>query len=405
MRFGKLILFGLTNILIGTLARVEAYDIEMFTFYPYHCESNLMQQMKKVFACDVFIETGTLEGETAFSAAAIFDQVYSVELAENFFKAAQNRNTYSNVFLYHDSSDCFLESLLPHIQDKRKLFWLDAHFSGGNTATLIDEGTDLPKSPIWGELIAIFKNNLQSSVILIDDISGYLLNPVVDMSLAFPKFFSWRGCPLWTSTRYRQKNAIFERLSGKGLHIERPRLEKNLGNSSIRYPHLNHQYDLIKKNCTTAQLYVVGDLAIVYDSVYHSPSISPIVQACTVSRMFDWDISKFEDEKAVLRAEYELVQRCHENEADRICYLSGYCNCRDYRLWRGLIYLGRGDFIQAAKDFQFVIDAGLTHWRVNFYLGYALTKSEMNAQAGNIFQNINVHLEEHELFLNQAYPH
>ena len=239
------------------------------------------------------------------------------------------------------------------MQDTRKLFWLDAHYSGDSTGTLIDDNTGQPKSPIWGELTAIFKNKLRNSVILIDDISGYLLDPAADM----------------------------------------------------RYPHLHHQYNLIKENCKTAQLYVVGDLAIVYDSVYHNPSVSPIVQACTVSRMFDWYASYLEDEKAVFVAERELVQRCHENEADLIAYLSGYCNCRDYRLWRGLIHLGRGNFAQAAKDFQYVIDEGLTHWRVHFYLGLALAKSEASARAAIIFQDVSSHLKDHELFLNHAYPH
>ncbi len=349
MGFRKSVVFALISIVPSMI--YASYDIEMFTFYPYHCESNLMKQMKKVFGCDVFIETGTLGGETAFTAAPIFDGVYSVELSEHHFQAAQKRNVYSNVSLYRDSSDHFLDVLLPSMRDKRKLFWLDAHFSGGNTATLIDEDTGFCKSPIWGELTAIFKNGLQRSVLLIDDISGYLLDPV----------------------------------------------------SNWRYPHLHHQYELIKKSCRAAQLYVVGDLALVYDSAYHNPSISPIVQACTVSRMFDWCASNFEEEQAVLMAEYELVQRCHEDEADRICYLSGYCHCRDYRLWRGLIYLGRGDFAQAAKDFQFVMDAGLTHWRVSFYQGYALAKSKMHASAENIFRKLDSHLKEHEPFLNHAY--
>lgn len=350
MKFGKLIVFALGGVM--TSISSTSYDIEMFTFYPYHCESNLMKQMKKVFHGDVFIETGTLGGETAFEAASIFDWVYSVELSEHHFNDAQKRNIYCNVFLFNDSSDHFLDAIIPHIGNKRKLFWLDAHASGGNTATLIEEGTGLSKSPIFGELSAILKNNLQDSIILIDDISGYLLDRVVNM----------------------------------------------------RYPHLHFQYDLIKKNCPTAQLYVVGDLAMVYDAAYHNPTVSPIVQACTTSRMFNWYTYNLEDEKTVLKAEYELIQKCHEDEANRICYLSGYCHCRDYRLWRGLVHLGRGNFTQAAEDFQYVFDTGLTHWRVRFYQGYALAKLGRSAQAEDIFNNVRAHLKEHEAFLTYAYP-
>ena len=41
----------------------------------------------------------------------------------------------------------------------------------------------------------------------------------------------------------------------------------------------------------------------------------------------------------------------------------------------------------------------MTHWRINFYLAYALAKSGANAQAESLFQNIQSHLKEHELFL------
>lgn len=138
----------------------SSYDIEMFTFYPYHCETNLMNQMKKVFQCDTFVETGTLGGETAFTAARIFDQVYSVELSETHFRNVRKKNIYRNLFLYHDSSDHFLENLLPSIQDKRKLFWLDAHFSGGNTATLVDTKTGLPKSHLEDHELFLKSNYL-----------------------------------------------------------------------------------------------------------------------------------------------------------------------------------------------------------------------------------------------------
>jgi hypothetical protein len=344
-------LFALVGIMVSTVSLVGAYDIEMFTFYPYHCETNLMKQMRKVFGSDVFIETGTLGGETAFTAAPIFDAVHSVELSEHHFSSARARNSYSNVTFYHDSSDHFLESLLPHLQEKKKLLWLDAHYSGGNTATLLEESTGMPKSPIWGELTAIFKNGLSDSVILIDDISGYLLEP----------------------------------------------------GANSRYPHLHQQCGLIKSNCPTAQLYVVGDLALVFDSTRHSPTVSPLVEACTASRMFDWYTSNREDEAAVLQAEHQIVKRAHESEADRICYLSGYCHCRDYRLWRGLVHLGRSHFSQAAEDFQFVLDAGLTHWRVHFYLAYALAKSHATVQAEALLQTLTPHLKDHQQFLSTTY--
>ncbi len=52
MEFRKSVVFALISIVPSMI--YASYDIEMFTFYPYHCESNLLKQMKKVFQCKAF---------------------------------------------------------------------------------------------------------------------------------------------------------------------------------------------------------------------------------------------------------------------------------------------------------------------------------------------------------------
>lgn len=83
-------------------------------------------------------------------------------------------NKYANLQCYHRNSYEVLEKILPEISGI-KLYWLDAHFSGGNTATLRDKNGRVI-SPLQDEVRVILENGLEDSFILIDDICGYSYN-------------------------------------------------------------------------------------------------------------------------------------------------------------------------------------------------------------------------------------
>jgi hypothetical protein len=133
---------------------------------------------------------------------------------------------------------------------------------------------------------------------------------------------------------------------------------------------------------------VLGDLAIAYDSRSYRPSISPLVKACTESRMFDYFSPSDDTERSVLQAEYAITTSTAVNENERIHYLSSFCGCRDYRLWRALLNLGQRNYPQAILDFQYVLDQGIKHWRIYFYLGYAQIKAKQFNKAKGTLQMI-----------------
>ena len=121
----------------------------------------------KNFDCKMFVETGTYYGKTTEYAAPHFDKCVTIELDETLYKSAVKKfeNT-KNVEVRHGDSGTILQELLGTINE-RTLFWLDAHYCGGNTA----KGKS--NTPIMEELLVIM-NHPVSHVILIDDARMFL---------------------------------------------------------------------------------------------------------------------------------------------------------------------------------------------------------------------------------------
>ena len=111
----------------------------------------------------IFVETGTYLGDTLEFLKDSFNQLISIELSDFYYKKGLERfkNTQKINLYYGDSSE-----VLPTILNKIKvpcLFWLDGHYSSGNTAQG-DKDT-----PIFSELESIFNHNIKDHIILIDD--------------------------------------------------------------------------------------------------------------------------------------------------------------------------------------------------------------------------------------------
>ena len=112
-----------------------------------------------------FIETGTYLGDTLAMAAEIFDKCYSVELAQGLYQRARSRfSSKRHVELLNGSSADLLRGILAGLTEPA-VIWLDAHFSGGNTA---GEGSD----PLQQELTTLLKYREMQHIILIDDARG-----------------------------------------------------------------------------------------------------------------------------------------------------------------------------------------------------------------------------------------
>lgn len=114
---------------------------------------------------DLFIETGSWKGDGIQSAIEYgFKKIISIELSEHYYNHCTRRfRDNPNVFLYHGDSSSILPAILLDVHQPAT-FWLDGHFSGGNTAC-----GDKPV-PLFDELTAIQQHSIKTHTILIDDI-------------------------------------------------------------------------------------------------------------------------------------------------------------------------------------------------------------------------------------------
>ncbi len=123
---------------------------------------------KEVFAKypnKYFVESGSYLGDGIQMALEVgFPQIYSVELAEHLYKGVCERfsEQFNVVVLLGNSIQIFPEIL--KAIDSPATFWLDGHYSWGNTA----KGDT--NSPILQELEAIGRHHIKNHTILIDDI-------------------------------------------------------------------------------------------------------------------------------------------------------------------------------------------------------------------------------------------
>jgi hypothetical protein len=111
-----------------------------------------------------FVETGTWHGDGVRAALkAGFKDIRSVELSPQLYEA--NRQAFAKerkVKLFVGSSEDLLEKMIADIS-RPITFWLDAHYSEGDTA----KGREM--TPLLKELAAIGRHALRTHTILIDD--------------------------------------------------------------------------------------------------------------------------------------------------------------------------------------------------------------------------------------------
>ena len=132
--------------------------------YRFHkMEKILAAQM--FFNINILIETGTYLGEAINFLKNNFLKIYSIELSSVLADEASDKfKKYDHIKIINGDSGLVLLDVLKKETDK-KLFWLDAHYSGGITAF----SNNFKDTPIVKELELIFNNWVSGSVVLIDD--------------------------------------------------------------------------------------------------------------------------------------------------------------------------------------------------------------------------------------------
>ena len=121
----------------------------------------------KKYSNPIFIETGSYKGDGIQQALVEgFRYIISIELSIKFYNLCTERFKYGNVELWQGDSGEILPEVLRGIHHA-VTFWLDGHYSGGETAL------GKLNSPLLQELEAIKNHNIKNHTILIDDLRGW----------------------------------------------------------------------------------------------------------------------------------------------------------------------------------------------------------------------------------------
>ncbi len=112
----------------------------------------------------VFIETGTLYGDTVDLMKDTFDSIHSIEINQQLYLNAVNKyNNDKNVFLWLGDSPDIIPQILKMVNDPA-VFWLDGHASGPLP------GGKYGGCPLIQELMAIKNHFINTHTIFIDDV-------------------------------------------------------------------------------------------------------------------------------------------------------------------------------------------------------------------------------------------
>lgn len=122
-----------------------------------------VKQYGQQYRIHTLIETGTFRGDMIAAVKDLFHKIYSIELGERLYAEAKKRfDADKQINIIKGDSGDKLSQVMQKITEPC-VFWLDGHYSGGDTACGKRE------SPVLQELQAIFAHPLKSHIILIDD--------------------------------------------------------------------------------------------------------------------------------------------------------------------------------------------------------------------------------------------
>lgn len=143
-------------------------DVEVFDDPKCAFKGELLLFLAKKHGLKYFVETGTYAGEMLKYVLDRYDweMTYSIELGESLFNRAvelfSNRPDWNKVALIKGNSG----DILRYIEmPSPALFWLDAHYCGGDTA----QGEKI--TPIYEELNIVL--NDIPHVIVVDDLDNF----------------------------------------------------------------------------------------------------------------------------------------------------------------------------------------------------------------------------------------
>jgi hypothetical protein len=116
-----------------------------------------------------FIETGSYIGiGIDLAIRSGFENIFSIEIQQHFYEKCLDKFKHNtNVNLILGDSFFELEKLLNQYPDTPFTYWLDGHYSGGNT------GKGVKETPLLRELEVILSRGIDGELIYVDDMRIY----------------------------------------------------------------------------------------------------------------------------------------------------------------------------------------------------------------------------------------
>lgn len=132
--------------------------------------TELLLQLARAGQINTFIEAGTFHGETASWAAGHFQQVITIEFSSTIYDHVSKKlAVIDNIQVLFGDSRSVLGDIVPQLTASA-LFWLDSHWSGGETYGIDDE------CPILQEL-DIITRSAHPHLLVIDDARLFMAPP------------------------------------------------------------------------------------------------------------------------------------------------------------------------------------------------------------------------------------
>ncbi len=138
---------------------------------PHEVKQRTLQDYSERFHLEILVETGTYYGDMVEAMREAFNHIYSIELSKELYEKARERfKGEKHIELIWGDSGVELGTLMGRL-DQPALFWLDGHYSAGETARS-DKDT-----PIYEELNHVFNAKDRGNVIIIDDARNFGTDP------------------------------------------------------------------------------------------------------------------------------------------------------------------------------------------------------------------------------------
>ena len=151
---------------------------------PHIIKQMTIQEYQQKYHCNVLVESGTFRGDMVEAQKNFFKKIISIELAGGLYEKAKHKfRKNRNVEILQGDSSEVLSSVMKNMTEPA-IFWLDGHYSAGETAKGSTE------CPIYKELDCILDAKPLNHVILIDDARDFTGKgdyPAIDTLTAYIK--------------------------------------------------------------------------------------------------------------------------------------------------------------------------------------------------------------------------